>query len=479
MLQTRLLAFVAFLAAAFAGILPAHAAVLAECAFLGSGGDNLSRGFYLSAFPGDTVDTVMLAHRSATTGERTIRLTMRLQNYGGPVLAVAETVAWVDNDISPTIFRFDGRKVAPGVPLAFTQEVVAGDDNVVYDVGEGTCTNITQTDGSTPPLDDFRRATVGIMVTGSSTDLTNVTTFGCPFDPQYEDFESILDKGFVVESYPGTALRTVALRLKTGTFAIKSFKLEVRLTRFDGPLVGEAIAVMDPNVVAPLQVFNFGYLPVPAGARLTFVLTQLSGDGEISFDAGFAGGCDGVYVWHDTSQVPVQPRAGSVGIRITGDVGSATPITAVEYYHAGFGHYFMTAQADEIAGLDGGAYGGAFARTSREFAVYNGPVGGAVPVCRFFTVTFAPKSSHFYTSDPAECAGVKENPDWQYEKIAFYVQRYQSGCPDGHVPVYRVYNDGQSGAPNHRYTTDLALYGTFVNVNGWLAEGVRFCAPTS
>ena len=25
-------------------------------------------------------------------------------------------------------------------------------------------------------------------------------------------------------------------------------------------------------------------------------------------------------------------------------------------------------------------------------------------------------------------------------------------------------------------STDLALYGTFVNVNGWSAEGVRFCA---
>ena len=35
---------------------------------------------------------------------------------------------------------------------------------------------------------------------------------------------------------------------------------------------------------------------------------------------------------------------------------STTP--AVEYFHAGFGHYFVTADPAEIAGLDAGAYGG-------------------------------------------------------------------------------------------------------------------------
>jgi hypothetical protein len=474
MLRSGFHAVLVSVALAIVGTVAAHGAVLADCRFAGGGGDGLARGFYLSAFPGNTVDTVTLGHRSATSGERTIRLTMRLLNYAGPVLAVAETVTFVNDEMSPTIFRFDGRAVAPGLVLAFTQEVVAGDPNVLYDVGTGTCANITQTQGSDAPFDVFRRATVGIMVTGSSEDLTNVTTFGCPFDPQY-DTEAAAGDGLVVESYPGTALRTVRLRLKTTTFSIKSVELEARLTQFDGPLVGRAIAVLDPAAASSSTLFNFGLLPVPAGARLTFVLTQLSGDGELSYDVGFLN-CDGVYRVNDTSVVPRQPRGGAVGMSITGDVGSPTPTAAVEYFHAGFGHYFMTAQADEIAGLDGGAYGGAFARTGREFEVFDGPVNGAIPVCRFFTVTFAPKSSHFYTADPVECAGVKENPDWQYEKIAFYVRRYDAGCPAGFAPVYRLYNNGMSGAPNHRYTTDLALYGTFVNANGWAAEGVRFCA---
>ena len=100
-------------------------------------------------------------------------------------------------------------------------------------------------------------------------------------------------------------------------------------------------------------------------------------------------------------------------------------------------------------------------------------------MCRFFTTAVAPKSSHFYTADPAECEVVKANPNWQYEKIAFYVVPVFGEmwlCRDGRG-VYRMYNDGMTGAPNHRYTTDSAVYEEFTSARGWLPEGVRFCSP--
>ena len=76
-------------------------------------------------------------------------------------------------------------------------------------------------------------------------------------------------------------------------------------------------------------------------------------------------------------------RVSADGLTLTGTVGAApfslervggvasgpTTTDVVEYFNAGFDHYFMTAQADEIAGLDGGAYGGAFVRTGRSFKV--------------------------------------------------------------------------------------------------------------
>jgi hypothetical protein len=83
-------------------------------------------------------------------------------------------------------------------------------------------------------------------------------------------------------------------------------------------------------------------------------------------------------------------------------VASASPPTiapAVEYYYADWNFYFITAIPNEIAALDGGAFGDVWKRTGQQFNVYataNAPAG-AVTVSRFFSTTFSPKSSHFYT----------------------------------------------------------------------------------
>ena len=160
---------------------------------------------------------------------------------------------------------------------------------------------------------------------------------------------------------------------------------------------------------------------------------------------------------------------------------------AVEYYYAAWNYYFETAFPDEIAALDGGAFGGAWQRTGETFNVWPQPNASASPTCRFFSTAFAPKSSHFYTPFPAECAIVKANPSWQFESIAFYVQiptGYGTGngsCPQGTVALYRAYNNGMGGAPNHRYTTSLATLDTML-AQGWVFEGeantkVFACAP--
>ncbi len=53
-------------------------------------------------------------------------------------------------------------------------------------------------------------------------------------------------------------------------------------------------------------------------------------------------------------------------------------------------------------------------------------------------------------------------------------------CATG-VPVYRLYNNGQGAAPNHRYTTSLATRTTMLD-KGWIPEGsgnlgVIMCSP--
>lgn len=155
--------------------------------------------------------------------------------------------------------------------------------------------------------------------------------------------------------------------------------------------------------------------------------------------------------------------------------------TAIEYYHAAFDHYFVTAKPDEIVKLDDGTFAG-WARTTYQFKIINAAGADLFAVCRFFSTAFDPKSSHFYTALPAECATVKTKPEWFYEGDVFYVAAPagDGSCAAGRLPVYRLYNQGQGGAPNHRFTTDLAVRQEML-AKGWIAEGsgigVTMCVP--
>jgi len=145
---------------------------------------------------------------------------------------------------------------------------------------------------------------------------------------------------------------------------------------------------------------------------------------------------------------------------------------AVEYYYAAWNYYFVTSFPDEIQTLDSGAFGGVWKRTGQTFNVWSQPIAGSVPACRFFSTAFAPKSSHFYTPSSSECETVQRNANWQYEAIAFHMQlpTAAGGCPNGTTILYRLYNNGMGGAPNHRYTTSSATFNQ-MRAAGWVFEG--------
>jgi hypothetical protein len=194
----------------------------------------------------------------------------------------------------------------------------------------------------------------------------------------------------------------------------------------------------------------------------------------------------------------VGPRGGTVsvvsngtgspqGIAVSGDGSATAPptgatVTIKEYFHAAFGHYFITASAAEIGLLDAGKFDG-WSSTGRSFKAYQNQGAGTVAVCRFFTEAFAPKSSHFYAPRGVGCEDAFNNKDWQYEGDVFYavVASDAGACPAGTQPIYRLYNMGQTGAPNHRYTNDPAVRSQMLSQNfqpeGKGAEGVGFCAP--
>ena len=141
-------------------------------------------------------------------------------------------------------------------------------------------------------------------------------------------------------------------------------------------------------------------------------------------------------------------------------VASGATITLIEYYHAGFNHYFVTSIPAEIAGLDNGTYAG-WARTGQQFNAYTLGTLGSSTTCRFFSTTFAPKSSHFYTPNAGECIAVKANPNWQFEGDVFGVVLPDAtgNCPSPNVALYlRVQQRARRSAesPIHHQSNDSA-----------------------
>jgi len=210
---------------------------------------------------------------------------------------------------------------------------------------------------------------------------------------------------------------------------------------------------------------------VTAGGGCTF---------NVTFTPAAAGSRSGTLTVTSTGTGSPQ----SIAVSGIGNAAGGAPptATAVEYYHAAFDHYFVTAIQDEITKLDNGTFVG-WARTGKQFKVYIGAGAGLSGVCRFFSTSFNPKSSHFYTASASECTVVKANTDWLFEDTVFFVPspNADGSCAAGSVPVYRLYNNGQGAAPNHRFTVEMAVRNDMIQNKQWIPEGlgigVTMCAP--
>ncbi|MFO1302298.1 MAG: hypothetical protein U1F54_01120 [Burkholderiales bacterium] len=164
-----------------------------------------------------------------------------------------------------------------------------------------------------------------------------------------------------------------------------------------------------------------------------------------------------------------------------GNAAGAIPARLVEYYNAALDHYFVTADATELAALDGGHVQG-WQRTGQAMGVAAAPYDAAVAVCRFYMPPAA-GDSHFYSASPQECADVRARfPAFVLESDAVFAaalpDRTTGACATGTLPVYRLWNARADS--NHRYTIDPAIRAAMLAhgyvAEGYGAEGVAFCA---
>jgi len=179
-----------------------------------------------------------------------------------------------------------------------------------------------------------------------------------------------------------------------------------------------------------------------------------------------------------------------------------TPVAAIEYYHAGLAHYFITASAPDIDAIDSARVSG-WQRTGFTFPVASTPgvLPGTFPsesgpsqaVCRFY---LPPEDgdSHFLSASPEECAEVRARyPTFVLESdAAFYAalpNPLTGECPPPYgdlndntftwLPVFRLWN--RLPDTNHRYTINLFVRNAMID-SGYVSEGygpagVAFCVP--
>ena len=181
----------------------------------------------------------------------------------------------------------------------------------------------------------------------------------------------------------------------------------------------------------------------------------------------------------------------TVSLAGTGAIPSPLTTPMIEYYFKALDYYFITSRGNDIALLDTLA---GWQRTSKSFNVYIEQQPASTGINRFYFDQIAvnkTRGSHFYTLVQTEKNALaslnptnSQTPRLPYDEgvdsYAFTpaVEGVGGSCATGLTPVYRIFR-GQvkfPDNPNHRFTTDTAIYNAFVAL-GWDGEGVKFCVP--
>ncbi|MEO8346372.1 MAG: hypothetical protein ABI607_11825 [Betaproteobacteria bacterium] len=336
-------------------------------------------------------------------------------------------------------------------------------------------------------------ALVNINITGPGVSGSIVVTYGAATDAKYPNaYEVTGISGVFSDSNNGLGIVNAAISsLVAITHAAPEPKNHLAPDDFSKYAVAFGLPPDDKGVLTYDNLFWPGGSPPTAsdytahGGFLDIYGLMFTLDNGMVVDfwsnGDFGGTADyGVAV--ATSAAALDYVGGNV-------LASTTTVSVVEYHHASFDHYFITSKTDEIAILDSKVPPfQEWSRTGLSFNAYAnaGAPAGSVGICRFFndSAAFAPKSSHFYAPHGLGCEDtIASFPDWKLENDKLFNAMLPDGsgkCPIGTIPVYRLYNNGQGGAPNHRFTTSKSVQQTML-AQGYVAEpagiGVGMCVP--
>ncbi len=135
-------------------------------------GDGIDRGFYVESMPATTFSKVRLWLGTSSSGAKVIQLTARKNTYDGEVIGVASAAVSLTASATnvPVDFTFSAAPVTVGSVVTFSMTLLTGTANVYYSLSSdfgGLAPgdiNVTETTGTTPPLDTFRHNGVAVQI---------------------------------------------------------------------------------------------------------------------------------------------------------------------------------------------------------------------------------------------------------------------------------------------------------------------------
>lgn len=137
-----------------------------------TGGDNISRGFYIKNFPGTSLSRVDLWVSASAPWDYTLELTARESSYNGKIVEKSQATKYLYDDKQLITFNFSSNPVQKNSIVTFSISKITGPGSCYYSVhgeyggiAEGDIL-VLQTNGTTPPLDSLRRYGIAIKVYG-------------------------------------------------------------------------------------------------------------------------------------------------------------------------------------------------------------------------------------------------------------------------------------------------------------------------
>lgn len=345
---------------------------------------------------------------------------------------------------------------------------VSSSNNVEFMLAGGSClaTPVSLAQNGTcslqvifaPGVGGARSSTISIVDSGTPNPLTvNVSGTGGASAPAQGNLTGPGSAAFASQVlFTQSSPKTLTFR-NSGTLPVSVTALSSSNSA-EFPLLASTCGVVAPGATCTASVaFN----PSAAGSRAATL--TIANDGATN---------------------PLSVKLSGTGAGATSG-GGGTKVVVMEYYNASLGHYFITSNTGEI-GLLGKPPFDAWQPTGLSFNAYapaNAPTG-TVGVCRFFNDHFLGVSTHFYAPHGLGCeTTIASFPDWTLEDAQlFYASLPDTAgnCPAGQIPVYRLFNNGMGGAPNHRFTTDPTVRAQML-AQGYAPEGygigVGWCAP--